>query len=350
VFHNRCPHRGAQLCTLEQGQAGSITCPYHGWNFSLAGQLVAVPLPDEYPETFKLADHGLKPVARVANYRGFIFANLDPAAPDLVKFLGAAKTTIDNIVDRAPDDAVEAAPTMVRHRYRGNWKLSFENLNDTVHAAVAHAASVKAARKVSATLDDPTSHQQLLMMIANGKPQNFFQNLELMTEENGHSFMGGHMSMPYKGAAGEAYVRALTAARGKAEAERILAVDRHLTLIYPSSTWHARFQTVRFVRPLAPDLTEVIGIAFKLKGAPPEIHEEAIEYCTAATSPHSTIITDDLEIYETIQRTSRAAPAWLPISRGLDPRAGRRGANIDAGTSEIYIRNQYRRWSAALAA
>src|SRR5262245_37441154 len=24
VFHNRCPHRGAQLCTLQQGQANSI--------------------------------------------------------------------------------------------------------------------------------------------------------------------------------------------------------------------------------------------------------------------------------------------------------------------------------------
>lgn len=350
VVHNRCPHRGAQICTLQQGQATSLTCPYHGWTFSLSGQLVAVPLPDEYPDSFKLADHGLAPVPRVEVYRGFVFANLDPAAGDLASFLGAAKTTIDNIVDRAPEDAVEAAPTLVRHRYKGNWKLGFENLNDTIHAAVAHAASVKAARKISAGLESPEQHPQLQIMIANGKPQSFFQSLDLVTEEYGHSFMGGHMGMPYRGAAGEAYYKALVAARGKEAANRILAVDRHLTLVYPSSTWHARFQTVRFVRPLAPNLTEFVGIAFRLKGAPDEIYEEAVEYCTAATSAHSTIITDDLEIYETIQRTSESAPAWLPISRGLGPRGGNRGANIAPGTNEVYIRNQYRRWSAALAA
>jgi 2-chlorobenzoate 1,2-dioxygenase len=311
---------------------------------------VAVPMVDEYPETFKLAEHGLQAVARAETYRGFVFANLDPAAPPLETFLGAAKTTIDNMVDRAPAGELEAAPTLVRHRYRGNWKLSFENLNDTIHASVAHAASVKAARKVSAGIADAESHRQLLVMIANGKPQSFFQNLDMVTDESGHSFVGGHIGIPYKGPAGDAYVRALAEAKGPAEAERILAVDRHLTLIYPSSTWHARFQTVRFVRPLAPDLTEVVGIAFKLKGAPPEIFEEAVEYCTAATSPHSAIITDDLEIYESIQRTSRAAPSWLPIGRGLRAPAGRRGANIAPGTSEIYIRNQYRRWRTALAA
>lgn len=350
VFHNRCPHRGAQLCTLQQGQTNSITCPYHGWTFSLAGQLVAIPLPDEYPDGFKMADHGLAPVARVENYRGFVFANLDAAAVELTAFLGAAKSTIDNIVDRAPEDAVEAAPTLVRHRFRANWKLGFENLNDTIHAAVAHAASVKAARKVAASLDRPEDHPQLHMMIANGKTGAAFQSLDLVTEEYGHSYMGGHMGMPYRGAAGEAYYKALVAARGKEAADRILGVDRHLTLLYPSSTWHARFQTVRFIRPLAPDLTEFVGIAFRLKGAPAEIHQEAVEYCTAATSPHSTIISDDLEIYETIQRTSASAPAWLPISRGLGPRGRDRGANIAPATDEVFIRNQYRRWSAALAA
>jgi phenylpropionate dioxygenase-like ring-hydroxylating dioxygenase large terminal subunit len=348
AFFNRCTHRGAQLCAGERGHASVIACPYHGWTYALTGKLLTVPLPDEYPDGTPPAGRHLEPVANLDTYRGFIFVRLAADGPSLIDFLGQARSSIDNLVDRAPADDLVALPTLVRHRYRGNWKLSFENLNDTIHAGVAHAASARAARKVASDIESPETHLQLTMMIANGKPLSFFRGLEMMTDEFGHSFAGGHISLPFESGAGDAYSEALSESRGEAKAREILSVDRHLTLLYPSSTWHSRYQTVRMVRPLAPNLTEVIAIMFQLKGAPAATLAPAIDYCSAATSPLSPIITDDLEIYETIQRASETSPSWLSIGRGLNG-TGHGGPNRSAATSEIYIRNQYRRWSDVLA-
>jgi phenylpropionate dioxygenase-like ring-hydroxylating dioxygenase large terminal subunit len=346
AFHNRCTHRGTQLCAGEKGHASIFSCSYHGWTFALSGKLLAVPLPEEYSDGSPPADRNLEPIP-LETYRGFIFAKLAGGGPSLFEFLGRARDSIDNFVDRAPADDLTVVPVFVRHRYRGNWKLSFENLNDTVHAGVAHAASAKAARKIASATPSPENYLQLTMMISNGKPLTYFQGLEMMVDEAGHSFAGGHISAPLESEVPDEYRKALAESRGDAQAREILAVDRHLTLLYPSSTWQTRYQTVRMIRPLAPNLTEVIGITFRLAGAPPSTLTPALEYCGAATSPLSPIISDDLEIYETIQRASEGSPSWLSLGRGFDG-ARRDGVNRYAATNEIYIRNQYRRWAQAL--
>lgn len=349
AFLNHCPHRGTRLCSSPCGHAERVVCPYHGWVFSTVGELKAVPIQDEYPASFKFRDHNLRAIARLETYRGFIFGCLATEAPSLEQFLGRMRTSIDDLVDRAPDDKVEVTAAIVRHRYRGNWKLSFENLNDVLHAGVTHATSVRAARKISAQVGDPTKYPDLLMMTANGKPIRYFQELESVTEGYGHSFIGGHIDSAGPVKIEDPYGAALAAARGQARAEEILSIDRHLTLLYPSSTWNGRFQTVRIIHPLAVDLTEVIGLVFRLKGAPNETFEPARQYCTLATSALSNVVTDDLEIYEGIQRESVRSPAWLPISRGLDP-----GNNSNVGrqpaTSEAFIRNQYAHWLTMLSA
>jgi hypothetical protein len=58
------------------------------------------------------------------------------------------------------------------------------------------------------------------------------------------------------------------------------------------------------------------------------------------------VLTDDLEVYERIQRGLMAgAPEWVYIGRGygrdLDERGVRRGAT---GTSEVFIRGQMQAW------
>jgi phenylpropionate dioxygenase-like ring-hydroxylating dioxygenase large terminal subunit len=344
AFHNRCTHRGARLCAGENGRANVFSCPYHGWTFALSGKLLSVPLAEEYADGAPPVDRRLQPIS-VETYRGFIFAKLSTENLSLIDFLGRARSSIDNFVDRAPADDLTVVPISVRHRYRGNWKLSFENLNDTIHAGVTHAASVKAARKIASTIPSAESYLQLTMMMSNGKPLTFFQGLEMTVDEFGHSFVGGHISSSLESEADNRYREALAESRGATRAREILAADRHLTLLYPSSTWQSRFQTVRMIWPLAPNLTEVIGITFHLKGAPASTLAPALEYCGAATSPLSPIISDDLEIYETIQRASEISPSWLSIGRGL---SSVRRENLNAATSEIFIRNQYRRWIQAL--
>ena len=41
VLSNRCAHRGNRICNLDQGNASSFRCPYHGWTYAGDGRLVA---------------------------------------------------------------------------------------------------------------------------------------------------------------------------------------------------------------------------------------------------------------------------------------------------------------------
>ena len=43
VFLNSCRHRGMKVCRYDEGNAAVLTCPYHGWSYSIGGKLVGVP-------------------------------------------------------------------------------------------------------------------------------------------------------------------------------------------------------------------------------------------------------------------------------------------------------------------
>ena len=341
AFLNRCPHRGARLCARDRGRTNSFVCPYHGWVFGTDGELKSLPAPEEYGDGFGFGDWGLQPVAALDTYRGFIFVRHSDAGPPLGEFLGEIRTSIDDLVDRAPDGEVEICPVPLRHRFRGNWKLCFENLNDAHHARVAHATSVKAAKRVVAKQGREGRHPSLGILMSNGMPISQFGQLDMVTAPFGHSFIFGFIDGQRKAKVPEAYRQALVDMRGVEEADRVLSVDRHLTLLYPSATIQGRFQTMRLIQPIRHDLTEVVGFLFKLKGAPPEIFEEAMHYFHVSISPFSPVLTDDLELYEGMQvhNASRLARP-LPAKRWLDV-GDRQERNVEPGTSEAYIRNQY---------
>ena len=349
VIFNRCTHRGATLCALAKGQTKSgLQCPYHGWLFDYDGTLKSVPYAGNYEGALDQKQYNIRQVPRVEVYRGFIFANLDPDAPPLTEFLGHMATSIDDMVDRAPEGEVEASPYVLRHFYRANWKMTFENLNDVIHPGFAHAASVISAKAVAEQVGGKENLVPTLgMMMANGKPISFFQNSNMVTVPGGHSYIGGHMGADYSKLTRDAYFDKLVALHGEEKAQAVLARDRHLMLLYPSSTWHARYQTVRIVRPVRPDLTEVIGFVFKLKGAPEETFVNAIEYCNGANSAASPVIADDLEIYERCHAGNLYGDQeWIPMSRGLfENRDGFGDAHVSPATSEAYIRNQFAAWA-----
>src|SRR5438477_635767 len=82
VLVNRCMHRGTMLCTAGRGATRTFACPYHGWTYDLDGTLPGVPYPGGYAEFDKSA-HGLRHAARVASYRGFVFASFSPTGSSL---------------------------------------------------------------------------------------------------------------------------------------------------------------------------------------------------------------------------------------------------------------------------
>ena len=352
TIFNRCAHRGATLCAFGRGSAPQgHQCPYHGWTFHADGTVRFVPQPANYADPFDAADYSI-PAVRTQSYRGFIFGNLDARAAPLDDFLGHMKTTIDDLVDRSPTGELEVGKYQLRHYYRANWKMAFENLNDTVHPGFAHAASVVSARAVANDVGRDNVVPTLGMMMANGKPIQFFQDLDMVTAPGGHSYIGGHMGAEYSPDTADTYTQSLIAHHGAARAREVLSVDRHLMLLYPSSFWHARYQTIRIMRPVRHDLTEMIGFTVRLIGAPEETHVNAIEYCTGANSAASPVIADDLEIYERLLLGNRyGGQEWIPMARGLmeDREITNNFTRVPA-TSEAYIRNQFAAWSHYMSA
>lgn len=343
VVENRCAHRGPAVCAKRTGKVRRFVCPYHAWTYELDGRLVSVPLREEYGDSFAWAERGLQALPRVTTYRGFIFASLAADGPELAEFLGEEVQAFDDFMDRAPDDALEAVEPPLRYRVRANWKTIFENLNDILHPMFAHASAMAA---FAATEDKERLHPLMKLLAAAPGPQMMktFKQLDARMTTWGHSFITGLVSLANKEYPRDAYFEALAARRGEGEARRILNTDMHVSLLYPSATINSRFQTLRLVRPLAHDLTEVQAHVYRLKGAPDDVYPLALEYNYTSGSPASPVIVDDLEIYERLQAEAGAS-MWMSAERGLgDLRPGTNETRHAPGTSEEYIRQQYEVW------
>ncbi|MGE0059826.1 MAG: aromatic ring-hydroxylating dioxygenase subunit alpha, partial [Dehalococcoidia bacterium] len=102
VVVNSCRHRGNAVCRAEEGHATSFMCTYHGWTYDLKGNLVGVPgFKEVYHEELDRENWGLIRAAQIDSYHGFIFANMDPEAPNLQEYLGdVGRLSLDHIAAR----------------------------------------------------------------------------------------------------------------------------------------------------------------------------------------------------------------------------------------------------------
>src|SRR5205807_8064495 len=148
LIHNQCAHRGSMVVASDGGHTNEFRCCYHGWTYHLDGRLKTAPLLHDYPGHFdpRNPDTGMRRVARLASYRGFVFGSLAIEGPSLTDFLGYMTTSFDDMVDRAPDGELQVAGGAFKHRYRGNWKLYLENLCDAAHPLFVHESSIAAAK------------------------------------------------------------------------------------------------------------------------------------------------------------------------------------------------------------
>ncbi|QIB64936.1 Rieske 2Fe-2S domain-containing protein [Kineobactrum salinum] len=105
ALYNRCPHKGTQLTTAASGHVRVFRCMYHAWSFDTDGSLKARPLADGYDGSRLETDNedcNLRRIACVESYRGFVFVRIHTEGPELSTWLGKARTSIDNMVDRSP--------------------------------------------------------------------------------------------------------------------------------------------------------------------------------------------------------------------------------------------------------
>jgi phenylpropionate dioxygenase-like ring-hydroxylating dioxygenase large terminal subunit len=137
AFWNACTHRGGPVVKGENGHCGveqRFRCAIHSWTYGLDGKLVGVPGRRDFHENLDRNVAGL-PEVRCEVWRGFIFVNRDPNAPELVDWLGP-------IADEATwFDGLRSAGSS-SFVLNCNWKLAIEANIEVYHVTTVHPDTV----------------------------------------------------------------------------------------------------------------------------------------------------------------------------------------------------------------
>lgn len=131
-YYNSCLHRGTKLRSEEgMGCAQELRCPYHGWTWSLEGEIQRVPCAWDFPHA-KPEDLRL-PEVRLETWGGFVFINMDDDAKPLSEFL-------DVMPEHFKDWDIENRYTEL-HMAKilpCNWKTALEAFLESYHVLETH--------------------------------------------------------------------------------------------------------------------------------------------------------------------------------------------------------------------
>ncbi|HET9622830.1 MAG TPA: Rieske 2Fe-2S domain-containing protein [Kofleriaceae bacterium] len=359
VLHNRCPHRGVQLCGNHKGNVGSaLVCSYHAWSFQLDGKLRSVPLARGYegtrlPLSPDNPDCNVKPAARVATYRGFVFASLAAAGPSLEDFLGEAKVAFDDMCDRSPVGEVEVVPVCHRVIQHSNWKFFMENQLDALHPSVTHQSTGVAASRIEKQIKEQTGAAPLYYHYLSAFASKFEQwdAVQTINFPRGHGILKAYMGLRPQDPDTRAHEAMLVAAYGAEQTEAYLSRGIHHVLVYPYLSVQSPLQQLRCLRPLAPDKTLSEIWHFRLKGAPEAIYRRSLWYFNLVNSPATMVNADDLENWTKGQwGLASNGGDWVSFHRDAGGDTERDGVIYsNHGTSEAVMRNQFRAWSSYMA-
>jgi len=130
AYINACLHRGNALC-LGKGHAQAFRCPFHGFTWSLEGQLRYIPGEWDFPhiqkDKFSLVE------VKVGSWGGFIFVNLDPNAGPLSEYLELLPRHLDGEVLARRYKAAHVSQVVPC-----NWKTVQEAFIEGYHVAETH--------------------------------------------------------------------------------------------------------------------------------------------------------------------------------------------------------------------
>lgn len=330
VFHNTCPHRGAMVCRADAGNARVFQCFYHAWTFNSEGKLTGMPGRESYVDGIDFEQLSLRPVAKMAEYRGFVFACFDPDAIDLETYLGNARAYLDLVVDAMGDAEIVAGNN--QYAMNANWKLLVENSVDGYHAPSTHDTYVKYLASQGTDLKSG-------MGAGNA----------------GYDLGGGHGVIEYGAPWGRPIAKWAPIfgaeaqdelARRKAElidrfgeerGRRMAETNRNL-IIFPNLVINDIMAvTVRTFMPTGPDRLVVDAWQLAPRDELPEVRASRLDSFLTFLGPGGFATPDDLEALESCQQGfSSGGIEWNDISRGM----GRRPRHDD----EEQIRAFWREW------
>ena len=135
AFVNSCLHRGTQLAT-ESGCAQALRCPFHGFTWSLEGELTQVPCEWDFPHVDR-SEYSL-PRAQVDTWCGFVFINPDGEAASLAEYLGGL---VEHFEPWPLEDRYLLAN--VARVVECNWKVALEAFIEAYHTWMVHPQLLK---------------------------------------------------------------------------------------------------------------------------------------------------------------------------------------------------------------
>ncbi|MGK0169475.1 MAG: benzoate/toluate 1,2-dioxygenase alpha subunit [Gammaproteobacteria bacterium] len=347
---NACSHRGARVVNTMQGNATTLTCPYHGWCYDPSGRCTkrkeersgwgGRPAPENVD---------LKRVARVESFRGFIFGSLRADVPDLVEHLGQARVFIEQLADQSPQ-GMEVVPGYSSYIVDGNWKLQAENGVDGYHVSTVHRNFATTMGRRNARKEaDAASRTEVDRF--SGRVRTGAYDLD-----NGHNVLWAVRGNPEVAPLFEARAQ-VEPEVGAVKWEWMCGRGRNL-LLYPNLFLMDQSSTqIRVLRPLAADRTEVTVFCIAPIGESRAARKTRLAKFRDFFLMSGLATADDSVVLEETQFGAQgsALTHWNLYDRGLDrvvsgPDDDARELGIEPVTSaptfdhEAIYHGQYRRW------
>lgn len=351
AFLNACQHRGAMLETRSGGNRKLFICPFHSWSYRNDGSLLSCGdmKAAGYGPGFSKGDLGLKPVARVEQYRGFIFGSLNPNVMSLSDYLGGAKAFIDLVADQDENGRINLIPGPQTYTFDGNWKLQAENGVDGYHVGSIHNNYILTTnnRQRIAAGDDVVSAVDVsgFNKLAGG----------YYAFENGHVVLWNELPNPQVRPAFASHER-FVSRFGPERAHWMTHTWRNL-FIFPNLLLMDQMSSqIRTFRPLAVDKTEVKAFGFRPHDEPAELIPIRIRQYEDFFNASGLATPDDLAAFNATQAGFAARHAeWSDVSRGwLHMRLGGDERSAQIGCEPQYhgnhlqdegiFLNQHRHW------
>jgi phenylpropionate dioxygenase-like ring-hydroxylating dioxygenase large terminal subunit len=116
------------------GRVASFRCPFHGWRWDLDGMLTELPADWDFPHVRDDPARSCLPEALVATWCGFVFVNMDPAAPPFDEYA-------DKLVEHFERDFGLADRYVSFHAVKevpANWKICMEAFAEGYHVIATH--------------------------------------------------------------------------------------------------------------------------------------------------------------------------------------------------------------------
>ena len=135
AFYNMCRHRGAAIVREEYGQAKSLVCGYHGWNYNYDGDLIGKRDPQDFVD-FDDSCRSLHKI-KIELLGNLIFINFDLEAISLKESLGP-------IYDEFKEFQLDSLRLVDQYSYdvKCNWKIAMEANMEVYHVQSIHPKTV----------------------------------------------------------------------------------------------------------------------------------------------------------------------------------------------------------------